>query len=163
MLNGLLWTPHIRKKRAGLRQANAKITALTELSATPQSWALPFWNSRTPRRVRMRLRASFLSFSKRPPLVNAVFSSLLPSAGFHRTKGVLSYEAPSANKGRVPPLSSPLYLRVNKGSKPTRAVLRLFYMYVSNPTPTVITSTKALALWNLAHCGGLVKGPFGSI
>jgi hypothetical protein len=75
----------------------------------------------------------------------------------------LAYKAPSANKGRVPAFSAPAYLRVNKDTKPTRAVLRLFYMYVSNPTPTVIASTKTLALWNLAYCGNLVKAAFGSI
>jgi hypothetical protein len=67
------------------------------------------------------------------------------------------------NKGRVPHLLAPVYLRVNKDLRPTRTVLRLFYMYMSNPTPTVIAYTKASALWNLAHCGSLIKGPFGSL
>lgn len=163
MLNGLLWTPSIRKRRAGPRQANSKVVALSELSTNPQSWASPLWSSRAPRRVRLRLRASSLSFSKRPPLVNAVLSSLLPLGSFCQSRGALSYKVPPMNKGRVPTFSAPVYLRVNKDSKPTRAVLRLFYMYISNPTPAVVTSTKTLALWNLAHCGSLARGPFGSI
>lgn len=163
MLNGLLWTPPIRKKRAGLRQANSKAVALSELGTKPQNWASPLWNSRVPRRLRLRLRASLLSLSRRPPLANAIFSSLLPSGSFCQDGGGLNYMTPSTNKGRVPSFSAPAYLRVNKDLRPTRAVLRLFYMYVSNPTPTVIASTKTLALWNLAHCGNLVKGAFGSI
>jgi hypothetical protein len=162
MLDGLLWTPPIRKRRTGLRQANSKIVALSELGSKPQDWASPLWNSRAPKRLRLRLRAALLSLSRRPPLANAILSSLLPSKSF-RQAGALSYEAPSINKGRVPSFSAPTYLRVNKDLRPARMALRLFYMYVSNPTPTVITSTKTLVLWNLAHCGGLVKGAFGSI
>lgn len=163
MLNGLSWAPSTRKRRSGLRQANSKAVALSEFTTKPQNLALPFWNSRAPRRARLKLRASLLSPSRRPPLANAVLNSLLPLGGLRRINGAPTYKAPSTNNGRAPSFSAPVYLRTSKDSRPTRAVLRLFYMYISNPTPTVITFTKALALWNLTHCGSFVKGPFSSI
>jgi hypothetical protein len=144
MLNGLLWSPSMRKKRSGARQANAKTIALAALTPQLQSWASPSWDARAPRRVRLRLRASALFFYKRPPLLNALLNALLPPDNVGPGPKPLKHLAPLVRGGA--PLSAPIYLRVDKDRRPARAALRLFYLYLSNPTPAVVTSTKNLSL-----------------
>lgn len=129
----------------------------------PLSWAAPSGLSKAPKRARLRLRASLLSFYKRPPLANALLHYILPAGDPTGGSGPLRYEACPTPRGGAPLVSAPVYLRVNKAASPTHAVLRLFYLYVSNPTPSAIPSNKALALWSLAHSGGLVKTAFNTL
>ena len=144
MLNGLSWSPSVRKKRSGARQANAKTIALAALTPQLQSWATPSWDAQAPRRVRLRLRASALFFYKRHPLLNALLNALLPPDNPRLGPKPLNYSAPLVRGGA--PLPAPTYLRVDKDRRPARATLRLFYLYLSNPTPAVVTSTKNLGL-----------------
>lgn len=129
----------------------------------PLSWAAPSGLPRAPKRARLRLRASLLSLYKRPPLANALLHYILPAGDPTGGSDFLKYEAYPTPRGGAPLMSAPVYLRVNKATSPTRAVLRLFYLYVSNPTPSAIPSNRALALWGLAHSGGLVKTPFSAL
>lgn len=161
MLSGLVWSPSSRKKKHGPRQASSRLVALALFVSTPQNFAAPFGGRRIPRRLRLRLRTSLLYLSGRPPLASALMDSILPPHSWGPKSRPYKYVTPSpSTRGALPRRVVPTYLRVPKTYKPSRAVLRFFYFYISNPTPSVISFTKTSVLWALSRCGTLVKSPF---
>lgn len=145
MLNGLSWSPTNRKKRGGSRQANAKLVALALFKVTPVDWSAPRQGVRSPKRLRLRLRTSLTSYYKRPPLVSALLSALLPQEGFYQNSKFPGQVVPKPG-GAAPLRAAPTYLRVNKASKPARAVLRFFYLFIANPTPSVVAFANSPSL-----------------
>ena len=61
------------------------------------------------------------------------------------------------------PLVVSTYLRVSKASKPARAVLRFFYLFISNPSQPLVSFTKGPALLSLSGGGLLAKTPFNAL
>lgn len=163
MLNGLLWNPCYRKKRGGSRQINARLTALSLLSASPQGWTTPFWVSKTPKRLRLRLRTYLVRLSSRGPLANALLNSTLAPRGSYRYVKPRVGSNPPMRRSLLPVWKAPIYLRVGKASRPARAVLRFFYLHILNPTPSVVTFAKSPASWRLSPYGSIIKSPFGPL
>jgi len=156
MLNGLSWNPGCRKKKGGSREGSAKLVALTALKLNLPEAPNPSRGLRVPKRLRLRLRSSLNRYYRKPPVVLALINSLLHS-------GVRTPECvPPKPTGGFPRLV-PIYLRVSKASKPTRAALRFFYLYIANPSSAVVTFSKAPSLWILSPYGGLVKSPFNPL
>lgn len=161
MLNGLLWIPSSRKKKRGPRQIRSRLVALSLFTTKPQNFLTPPRGFKPPRRLRLRLRTSLLYLSTKSPLASALLDSVLPPHIWGASQKSFKCVVPDpSSKGGLPRLATPTYLRVPKASKPARAVLRFFYFYISNPTPSVISFTKTPVLWTLSRCGALVKSPF---